>query len=203
MGNPAEVEEKAALRRAMRLRLARLRPEESLAAGQALDDRLGLDPAWRRARWIALFVARADEISTAPLLERACAGSRLVLPRVGLDRALEFCPVADLDALSSGAFGILEPPPAAPAVRLDERDLVVLPGLAFDREGGRLGRGGGYYDRALARPLDLRRRPFLVGVGHWFQLIDRVPMTSLDVRVDLVATDREWVEIAGPRGGRD
>lgn len=181
----------------MRARLAAISSSEALAAGRAIDERLCLLPAWQRARWIALFVSQPDEIATNALIERASRAQKLVLPRIVGRRELEFRAVADHTDLSPGAFGIPEPQTRCPEVQLDERDLVVVPGLAFDRSGGRLGRGAGYYDRALARLIASGRRPIVAGVGFSFQQIERVPMTAHDVRVDLVVTDIETLEVAG------
>lgn len=203
MVTPLDLEAKAARRRAMRARLSLQGAEAALEAGRAIDARLAESLFWQRARRIALFVSLPDEIATAPMLERALGASQLLLPRVGEDRSLDFCVVDRLDALAPGALGVLEPNREAPSVELEDHDLVVLPGLAFDREGGRLGRGAGYYDRVLARILGAGRRPSLIGVGYSFQLIDRVPMASHDVRVDLVVTETEWAEIRRSSTGPD
>ena len=108
---------------------------------------------------------------------------------------LEFAPVEDFEGLVSGRYGVREPGPDRLARSVAANALVLVPGLAFDRQGGRLGRGAGYYDRALA---DLRRRldqTTVIGVGFAIQLIDRVPMTSSDERVDAILTEEAlaWV----------
>ena len=72
-------------------------------------------------------------------------------------------------------------------------DLVLVPGIAFDRFGGRVGKGAGYYDRALA-PLDKQSRPALLGLGFALQLTQRVPMTTHDVYLDAVVTESAWIK---------
>lgn len=181
--------QKRRLRGAMLARLAGV-GDVRVSAGRALCLELTKSALWRDAARVALFVSRADEIDTEPLLERALEEARpLLLPRVARKSVLEFAVVRRLARLRVGRFGIMEPPAEAPASDLAAGDLVLVPGLAFDRQGGRLGRGVGYYDRALARFSSSGHRPRLVGVGFSFQLIEQVPMDGHDVRMDGVATE--------------
>lgn len=181
---------KAELRR--RMRALRLAVPDASAAAAAAARRIEASPAFRDARRIAVYVAVGGEISTAPLIS-ACraAGKTVLLPRVphGAD-ALEFAPFACGDALRAGRYGVPEPDGAA--VALGPSDLVVLPGLAFDAEGRRLGTGGGWYDRTFAR----RARdegPRLVGLAFHVQIVEAVPHGPWDRCVDEVATERAWV----------
>ena len=113
----------------------------------------------------------------------------LLLPRVA-GRALEFAAVGDLSQLRRSQWGVLEPGDDCAAVALAPEDLVLIPGLAFDRCGRRLGRGGGYYDRAFSTP---GAQPFRVGIGFSFQLVASVPVGRLDRRVDGIATETGFV----------
>jgi len=94
--------------------------------------------------------------------------------------------------LKQGVYGIWEPNPTV-AVEGDSSrlDAILVPGVAFDRSGGRMGYGGGYYDRFLA---GLQRRPFLAGVCFSVQVIDQVPMESHDIRLDALVTDEGCFE---------
>lgn len=196
--------EKRRLRLEMRGRLAVVTAAQALDAGRAISDRLGDLDAWRRADHVALFMSRPDEIDTRPLVVRVLdAGKALLLPRMTGDRTLEFARVRDLTQLESGPYGILEPPPGLPVVRPASEDLVCVPGLAFDPAGGRLGRGGGYYDRTFAGERDDRHRARMIGIGFSFQLLAQVPMTERDLRLDGVITDRQTVESGADPGGRD
>jgi len=133
------------------------------------------------------YSALADEISTEFLVQAAAArGLRVAWPRVAGD-VLVFaeCPPA---ALEAGASGVLAPPADAPVVVPSEGDLVLVPGVAFDADGGRLGRGGGHYDRVLA---GLPPRATSVGIGYDFQLVASVPTEEHDVPVHVVVTDRQ------------
>lgn len=195
--------EKRRLRLEMRARLAAETPETTLGAGRAVSARIADLEVWRRAARVGLFMSRSDEIDTAPLASRILeAGKSLLLPRMTDDRMLEFVVVDAIQMLVSGPYGILEPPRQWPATPIEGDDLLCVPGLAFDRSGGRLGRGGGYYDRTFAAAADRRLRPRLFGVGFSFQLVTSVPMTERDLLVDGVVTDRETVESRTGLGGR-
>lgn len=138
-------------------------------------------PEFEAARRVALYVALPDEVPMDPLATAARASGReLLLPRSSPDGSV-FAGVQSVGALRVGRFGVLEPPPDAPAATLGTRDLVLVPGVAFDRAGGRLGRGSGWYDRALPHGVD---SPRLFGVGFAFQLVDSVPMAPHDRAVD-------------------
>lgn len=197
--------EKRRLRQAMRRRLQQVTPGLAHSAGVRIAECLGELEIWHDVSRVVLFAPRSDEVDTSPARSRALAdGKRVALPRMCDAGRLEFAEVGDGGLLRIGRFGIAEPPAEAPAVLLARGDLVLVPGLAFDRQGGRLGRGGGYYDRALSRePLD-ESRPILIGVGFSFQVVERVPMMDLDVCVDGVVSEVElaWADGAGPSRNR-
>ena len=134
---------------------------------------------------------------TREILEAVLASDRvLLLPRVVASR-LEFAAVADLKTLNRGRFGVLEPGAASRPVQLAPSDLVFVPGMAFDRRGGRLGRGGGHYDRAFPPAFEA---PVLIGIGFSLQLIESVPMGPHDRRVDGVITEVGVARIPPPLG---
>ncbi len=173
-------------------------PEARLRAGQAAGLALEALPEVAAARVIAAFMPIAFEIDVGETLgRRIAAGATVVYPRVtaaGVPRmrfaALD--PPGNLEQLVPGAFGILEPPVTCPEIPIEEIDVVVMPGLAFDTSGQRLGYGGGYYDEVAAR-LRAAGRGFLVGVGFDFQLCANVPAGEGDVTIDCVVTDARVV----------
>lgn len=126
------------------------------ALGAAMAGRLFALPAWRRCGTVFCFVSLADEPDTDAILRRALAeGKRLAVPRIlpGRGGRMEPVPLASLDGLRPAAYGIREPAggTALDAESLGPDALALIPCLAADRQGVRLGRGGGYYDRFLGQ----------------------------------------------------
>ncbi|MEI7908647.1 MAG: 5-formyltetrahydrofolate cyclo-ligase [Verrucomicrobiota bacterium] len=175
---PATSSNKQQLRGEIR-QLLRGAPRESEGVREALRRWLAARPALRT---VALFAALPGEIDLLPLLASA-PDRRWLFPRVcGED--LVFCEVRDPACdLQPGSLGIREPSPALPGVPLSEIDVFLCPGLAFDPLGGRLGRGRGYYDRALAasRPDALK-----LGICHPCQLVADTFPQAHDVIMDAV-----------------
>lgn len=187
---------KTHLRSRIRLALARVSPEQTTRAGRLVQALVRSSSAWRAASDVVLFASLPGEVDTEPLMRAAIEdGKRLLLPRTRPPRELEFARVDDIGGLVRGGFGILEPAPDASVATLGSQALILLPGLAFDRSGGRLGRGAGYYDRALAPLRTSDRRPVCLGVGLALQIVDHVPMKSFDVRLDGFVTEQELWQV--------
>jgi 5-formyltetrahydrofolate cyclo-ligase len=139
---------------------------------------------------VALYASLADELSTGPFAAKARrAGKALLWPRLA-GRGLEFAP-ARVEDLRPGRYGVPAPPPEIPAVALGPGDLLLVPGVAFDAAGRRLGRGGGHYDRVLAAS----DGAVPVGVGYAFQLVGEVPVEPHDrpVRAWLCEKGFVWI----------
>jgi 5-formyltetrahydrofolate cyclo-ligase len=137
-------------------------------------------------RRVVLHAALPDEVPTLPLVQALLArGHEVLLQRASGAGTLEFARVTDVSSLVRGRFGALQPPRDESPRSLSIGDLVLIPGVAFDRSGGRLGRGGGWYDRSL--PNDVVD---VFGIAFAFQLVDRVPVTSLDRRVRGIFTEQ-------------
>ncbi|HUA35935.1 MAG TPA: 5-formyltetrahydrofolate cyclo-ligase [Candidatus Binataceae bacterium] len=147
-------------------------------------------PLYRGCRSIMIYAAAGGEVSTDLIFEAVLASRRAVFfPRIEkASNTISAVEVRSSSELRVGAFGILEPDPSLSAVdssRLGDV-LVCVPGLAFGREGHRLGRGGGHYDRFLA---NLGREAISVGLAYSFQLLDRVPHEEHDRRLNFIATE--------------
>jgi 5-formyltetrahydrofolate cyclo-ligase len=157
-------------------------------------------------RTIAGYVAVQGELDPAAVLDRAGArGCKVALPRVSREaprlRFHEVAPGAAL-AATSGPFGLREPDAAAPELAIGDLDVVIVPGVAFDAEGRRLGFGGGYYDGALAMArAGAPGRTTLIGLAYDFQIVDDCPAGAGDVPVDLVVTDARVLRRAAVAGG--
>ena len=200
--SPAD--EKRALRERLLAARARVPPEERAAASRAIAERLESLPAWREARTVALYAAMGAEVDTAELARRALsAGKRIAWPRLAPSGpAMEFAACASAE-LVMGPARALEPPHSAPPVPIDTIDLVVVPGVAFDARGGRLGRGRGHYDATLAQ---FPRGTFRVGLAFESQLVSAVPSEPQDEPLDAVVTEARVLPAgdghgAGPGAG--
>ncbi len=180
-------EQKNALRAAMRERLARLTPDERAERSARLVANLAAQPAWEPARRILLFAPLPAEPDIDGLWTGdALAGKECAYPRVtGTVMRLYF--VEGVGELEETRWGLREPVPAA-AREADIRDfdLVLVPGLAFDPTGGRLGRGGGFYDRLLS---GRSARSRVVGVGFECQRVPGLTLAPHDALMDGVCTE--------------
>lgn len=186
----ALVDEKRRLRREVKARLSAQSEAERARAGEAIARLLTpLFATLGRGTPVALFASLPTELPTAPLLDAAeQLGLVRVLPRVAGDELIfQRMPEGTTSAdLVRSSFGVPEPPLDWPEVRLSDCGLVILPGLAFDRTGARLGYGRGFYDRAVRRMRSERAVP-AVAVCTDCQIIDVVPVGPLDERVDALA----------------
>lgn len=197
--NPEDVrDEKRALRR--RILRDRDAAESAVRRGwsEAIAGRLMARPEMQRARTVHLFASFGSEVDTLPVVRRLLeTGRRPVLPVVVREAwTMEHAAISGLEDLVPGFKGILEPAGQCPRVAPAEIDLVVVPGLAFDRSGGRLGYGGGFYDRFLAECPAPR-----VALAFSLQVVDAVPRDARDLPVDLVITEEEEIPCPGfPRG---
>jgi len=141
--------------------------------------------AYQGAACISCYVSVKNEMDTLGLIARALGdGKRVGAPVAEAGGHLTHREVSSLDMLEPAGFGLLEPPASAPEIQPRAFDLVVVPGLAFDRGGYRVGYGAGYYDRFLAETRATR-----VGLCYAFQMLDRVPSETHDQPVDFVVTD--------------
>ncbi|MFA9432192.1 5-formyltetrahydrofolate cyclo-ligase [Egicoccus sp. AB-alg2] len=176
---------KTALRASARAARAALSPVERNEASAQVVARLERMPELRRARTVVLYAATRDEADPGGLLPHLLRrGVRTLFPRVRGEH-LELVAASDLAALQLGYRGITEP--VGPAVDPEVVDVVLVPGVAFDPAGGRLGQGGGHYDRLLGR---LPRHATRIGVCFSCQVVPRVPREAHDVAVDVVVTER-------------
>ncbi|HEV2146264.1 MAG TPA: 5-formyltetrahydrofolate cyclo-ligase [Longimicrobiaceae bacterium] len=183
--------EKDAVRRALRERLRALAPAERDAAGRAAGARVWTVPEVAGARVLLLYASLPGEMPTDAVARDALRrGLTVVYPRcVTGTRTLTLHALERLEALREGAYGIREPDETTcPLVHVGEVDAVLVPGLGWDRSGGRIGRGAGYYDRLFADP---GWRGFRCGLFFAAQEVDAVPTEPWDARLDAVVTERE------------
>ena len=157
------------------------------AKSKKIFRRLLKDPSFFRVEHIAFYYGVAPEVATRPFLAAVLKDKKVYLPKTEPQKKLmTFRQVRFLSKdLIKGPYGIMEPKLSClerPATRMD---LIIVPGVAFDRRGGRLGRGAGYYDRLLKKA----RNVVKIGLCFREQLVKKVPMKMNDVRMDRVITD--------------
>ena len=177
--------DKKALRREIGAKKRALSAAEIESRSAILADKLYKTTQYRDCQSLYAYLSFNQEVRTNPIIERAWAdGKRVAVPKVVGDEMV-FIWIDSFEGLApQGAFHILEPIEDGP-VASDETALILMPGLAFDPQGHRVGYGGGYYDRFLENEPD---HP-LVALCYDFQLYDRLEVEAHDVPVDLVITD--------------
>ncbi len=192
---------RAALRRQLRLTRRALAPHQQRQAAHKLYRQLCHAPCFRRARHIALYLPNDGEIDPRPLLraaQRRKKATYLPVLKPWPKTRMEFQRIRPGQRLRRNRFGIAEPridlAHIRPAWALD---LLLMPLVGFDPQGGRLGMGGGFYDRTLAfRQRRQGLRPTLLGLAHECQKVDSLPLEAWDVPLDATVTDQAWYAAA-------
>jgi len=197
------LERKEILRREGRIRLReRAESAHSAEAGDRAQEHFLREFPPRVGGTAALYCARAGELPTGRIRDAYLAvGARLYYPRVTGRGTLAFYPHRDGDGWETGPYGIPEPPsPAGVEPHLSGWDIIVVPGLAFDRRGNRLGHGFGYYDRFLGGlPGSVPR----IGLAWASQRIPEVPVDAWDVPVHALVTEEGVIRVAEASGSAE
>ncbi len=164
--------------------------------GQVALARITRTAAYVGARFVMAYCSFGSEIETSPLLHTALRhGKELVLPKINpATNELDLYIVEDLlNELVPGVWGIREPnPDLCTQLRPKDLDFIVTPGIAFDKSGGRIGYGRGYYDRLLHACHLAGSRPFTVAAAFEVQIVDVTPKENHDVPIDAIATEIDY-----------
>ncbi|MGD0649882.1 MAG: 5-formyltetrahydrofolate cyclo-ligase [Verrucomicrobiia bacterium] len=187
---------KSTLRSQMRTRLAALAPADVRSNSAAVWERLSVLPEFVSANWLLVYVSMGHEIDTHGLIQQLPAiGKHACVPK--FDDAAQCYVASELKEfvaeLEEGKFGILEPKQGA--VRLvsaDKLDALLVPGLAFDGNGNRVGRGMGFFDRLLREARGIK-----IALAYDFQVLNEVPADAHDVCVDFIVTEKQVVSCKG------
>lgn len=179
-------ERRRAMRRELRQRRAALSPEEQAAVSAAVESQLAKIAALSRSSVVGGYRAIRGEVDIDAALSRLHDdGAMVTVPRVSGDH-MDFLPWTSGSETITGSFGIDEPINGEP-VQFSRHDVVLVPLVAFDETGQRLGQGGGFYDRVIAAAG--AARPLLIGVAHAFQQVRSVPVEAWDMPLDAVVTE--------------
>lgn len=178
------------IRAQQRARREALGPRERSDASRAVCGVVRGMEAFRSARRVMAYCAVRGEPSVDGLFEELLSsGKALLLPRCEEGGGMTARRVTDLKLLRPGRYGILEPADESEVVPAGEIDLILVPGVAFDARGGRIGQGGGYYDRFLPGSAAFR-----LGICHSFALLTCVPQHAHDMRMDALATPEGLID---------
>lgn len=213
MTTPDTADVKSALRKEIIARRKALPAEEMTELSCRAQERLMRDPAWAKAQNIAMYVPMRKETDTNLLMDAAwAAGKNVFFPRVhaSIKGVMHFCQCTSRADLEPGVFGIMEPDLSktkkclfagmeTPTPQEDYRtglpwpDLVLMAGVAFDRQGHRLGYGGGYYDRFMEKAAQNNASSVFLAFAYDFQIMDSIPYERWDKPVHGYCTEKELV----------
>lgn len=187
--NPSAADTKSSLRQTIREALGKI----SLAVRtvESMDLCARLEPQLRSAHTILFYAPMPDELDVWPLLEKLLK-TNVICALPAFDAATQSYSarrVTNLETdIFTGKFGVSEPSPECEAVPLNRFDLVLVPGMAFDETGNRLGRGKGFYDRILSAASGVK-----CGVAYDFQLQETIPTEEHDAKVNFIFTPSRCV----------
>lgn len=188
MENDDVVARKHALRQEMKARRAGLNETQRARAAWALCQRLLCFLESRPERTIGVYLSRPFEISLDPMISALLHGGyNLAAPRVDVEKnEMSFWRLRHLNDVELGPWHVREPHKHE---CIEELPLLIVPGLAFDPQGGRLGMGGGWYDRYM------KQARCAIGVAFDCQIVPEVPLETHDVHVDGVVSERCWIDV--------
>lgn len=189
-------DQKKQLRTLLRDRRRSLSPAEVTHKSRLIYERLREFAPFQRARTVVLYSADDNEVQTEAIWREASGQGKVVYyPRITTDRqSLEFVRRYPTDRLVSGLFGILIPPGNELLVSLHESDMVITPGVGFDAQGHRLGRGKGYYDRAFRGVLAGALR---IALAYEWQILQQIPAGPADEAVHYIVTEAKLIDCSG------
>ncbi|QSR89270.1 5-formyltetrahydrofolate cyclo-ligase [Methylacidiphilum caldifontis] len=173
--------------------LGSLRPKDRITASMEITHRLCSHPVWQDSQVVALYSSLPSEPDTSDIFRLAKASKKTVLfPRVDTDY-LRFFIVDKKEDLEKNFLNIMEPRLSCIEALAESIDLILIPGVGFDRQGHRLGRGLGFYDRFLST---LSPRVCRIGLFFSFQEIPKIYTEPHDQRLDLIITEKELIQTA-------
>lgn len=173
---------KSEIRRSILERLKKQSCKARIRKSRAIEQKLFQRKEFRKAEMVMFYMSLPEEVQTRRMIRRAFSlGKRVALPRLEKNAIKPFEIRSLTKDVVPGRFGILEPKKGKRPVTTRQIDLVVVPGVAFDAKGNRLGRGGGHYDRFLKR---LKGRIPMIGLAYRLQKLPTLPISSRDVPVN-------------------
>lgn len=168
--------------------------EDKAARDKAVFDRLIDLPQFKASKEFFVYLSHIGEVSTDELIIKFFDKKKIVVPKISGD---EIClyELKDATQFEKGRFGIREPKICLPKKEIEHIDLMIIPGIAFDKSGHRIGFGGGYFDKLLSKV-----HCNTIGLAYEFQIIDKVPAHSYDVPVNFIVTEKRVIQAEPQRG---
>lgn len=178
------------LRQMMRRQRNQMTPAYIYKACTAIYEQMVTWPVFEAAHSVGFYASIQNEVDTHRLIEYALKrDKRVSVPVTQAQGIMDFQQILSLDALQPVRFGLLEPVRnLEQVIAPQDLDVVMVPGVAFDRQGNRLGFGSGFYDRYLAHCSATR-----VGLTYGFQVVDRLPADAHDIQMDWLVTENEMI----------
>lgn len=187
---------KRILRNNIRAKRQTLPPSQQHRASQAVLRRLAKLPLFLSSQHIAFYLANDGEVNPQPLMQLAhLSGKSCYLPVIKPDNSLRFVRYRPGAPLINNRYGIAEPCGRRGQISPQKLDIVIMPLVAFDRQGGRLGMGGGFYDRSFQSSARARRGPVLLGLSYAFQEVEYLELEAWDIKLAVIATEKELVRV--------
>lgn len=172
----------------MRERRKALPPSLHAEKSKAIRLRLESTQEFKKAKYILVYISTNDEVNTHEFVKDCLErGNKVFVPKVEKE-GLEIYSIKDWNKLKPGNFGILEPFEIPDKTHPSEMDLILVPGLAFDKKGHRVGYGGGFYDKLLKLTKGIK-----IGLAFEEQIVDKIPAEEHDVALDLIVTDKQTI----------
>lgn len=193
MNTEYDLSDRASIRQYMRQQRTALSAQQQLIAAKDISQIILSQPWFQRAKNIAAYLANDGEIDPIVLAEKAkYRGKQLYLPSLHSTKKGHLNFYSDTGKKTENKFGILEPDPKHNSlIAAKQLDVVFLPLVAFDETGGRLGMGGGYYDRTFEfLRSNALNKPKLIGLAHDLQKVTALPLESWDIPLDAIITNK-------------
>lgn len=179
------------LRSKMKSRLRDLTPREYHDLNHSLYTNFLRLKLLNKSNYFMIYYSVRNEANTVQMINYLLkAGKTVALPVCTQGRDLKAVAINNLSQLQPASFGLMEPSPGSPLIANDQLQLIVIPGVAFDEKGHRLGHGAGYYDRFLSKTPNA----FKLGLAYDFQLVPEVPAESHDIKMNGLLTPTRYLE---------
>lgn len=188
--------DKKELRKEILNRRKNIDKTEKVLMDKSIADKFYKSSYYKDAEKIFIYVSFDSEIDTKEMINKALSENKeIYVPRTDLKtKNMDAVQILSLSELVENSYGILEPELDKPHINPNELDLIVVPGVAFDRNFGRIGYGAGFYDRYFKKISDenVHRITKLV-LAYDLQVIDKVPMNEMDMPIDYIITEKEFI----------